>query len=684
MNNPFERLTGLWREKLELARKDKKELFQNDADEAMRFYAKPHNFVFETGYGLRGGRFAFTKGSSPTFQITVNKVFELVSIMLPFFYHRNPVRQITPRKPCLDPSVMLALIPPQQLQAMAMQGIPPEIQQQMMMADPMTQQAMMQQIMDPGRLAQMLPQTQIQQSDMVRAKLLEYYLNYTPNEHDLKGESRQALIEAIVKGRGLLWPELVEGAGGRATVVSKYDTVDRLLIDPDAETLKDAGWVAREGDAPYWVLEEKYGLPAGRLKQYATDASNDQRSLESDKNRRATGKTCDTVHYTCVWSRIGPGGMLSGAGDDEAVQALEAVGRYVYLVFAENCPFPLNVSPEFIEKTQSEDELKSALMWPTPFHEDAAHPWPFAHLDFHLVPRSPWPQAHITPAMGYQIFLDWCYSFLAAKMRFTSRDFIVGPQNIDDDTLNTILNGPDLSYLGITQTHMDSYKGVLDFLQHKSMNRDIWDVLAAVQQEFEKCTGMTEIVYGMSSRQMRSAAEAQVKRDMVNIRPDDMAQMVENWMTLNSRMEGICARKHLRSSDVAPVYGEGAMLSEGPVPPYTCASLWDQLVASDDMGAIVSELEYRIEAGSTRKPNPDKDKQDIDESAQVMFPAFMQVYQGTGDPTQVNAWLKKWGKSRQYADVDEFMFPDMRQQMMAAQQQAQQPEGQESQEGPPQ
>ena len=71
-----------WNTMAKLAQ-EAKESYLNAAAEAMNFYAQPnHNFMFE-GF--------------PDFKVTINKVWELVSLYGPHLYAQNPTRAVTPR-----------------------------------------------------------------------------------------------------------------------------------------------------------------------------------------------------------------------------------------------------------------------------------------------------------------------------------------------------------------------------------------------------------------------------------------------------------------------------------------------------------------------------------------------------------------------------------------------------------
>jgi len=75
------------------------------------------------------------------------------------------------------------------------------------------------------------------------------------------------------------------------------------------------------------------------------------------------------------------------------------------------------------------------------------------------------------------------------------------------------------------------------------------------------------------------------------------------------------------------------------------AQYWGQLVVASDPTEILHQLEYRIEAGSTRKPNKDRDIANMGQALQVEMPLLIQWAQQTGDVNPVNALLTDWAKS---------------------------------------
>lgn len=613
-DHPLRPLVGLWIEKLRLAQEHKREKFGKDAAEGMAFFNGPYDFLYQKKYAGTSPGFTLNDDEeeipAPSFQMTVNKVAEAVQIFGPVLYHRNPNRQVNPRE-----------VP----------EIPPEF-----FGDPTNPMAAEQFAMMQGQ------QSALRAVDKLRSLLLEFYLNYTPTELNLKEHCRRAIDETIIKGMGLLWTELYTPPGtpprpdgSRLTLVGSFqDSVDHLLIDPDAETIEDARWIARRRIQPSWLVERDYGLPVGQLKGVAEslDRQSEVNTSAEGDYQRTLGATADLVVYWQVWSKMGVGGRFSGMSDSQRA-VLDQFGDYCYLVVCDGVPYPLNLPPEVIASADpsAAEEVLSRLDWPIPFW--AADEWPFTPIYFHGIPRCPWPMSHLKPAMGELKFLQWAYSFIAGKMRNTCRDFVAIKKSVGEEMKEAILHGKDLTLLEIEEAHGGTIAEVVSFLQHPQMNGDMWKVIEAVTANFERRTGLTELMYGQSEAQMRSAEEANVKGSQLQVRPDDMAQKVEDAMTSVARKEAIAARWHLTGQDVS--------VAMGPV----AAQFWDQVVRTADLFEMCRQLDYRIEANSTKKPNQARDAANMASAMQTLFAPLFQYAGASGNVQPVNALISDWAKS---------------------------------------
>lgn len=449
-----------------------------------------------------------------------------------------------------------------------------------------------------------------------------------------------------------LWTEVYTPPGAGAKMVgSFYDTVDNLVIDPDCKNLRDAKWVARRCCKPAWEVERMYGYNPGTLRPNGTSsAALAEASVSPDgEYLKAAGKTSDLIVYWEVYSKCGAGNNLSGV-PDAIKPALEVYGDNVYLVVADGVHHPLNVPPAMIQQEvqSSLQAVAQAVAWPTPFWADGA--WPFVPIVFHDIPEDPWPMSHLAPGLGELKFLNWMFSYLAGKIRITCRDFIAIDQSAVDDLVNTIMHGSDLSLIRIKKSMGKNIDEVVRFLQHPSFNGDVWRVVEMVMDLFDKRMGLTELMYGMSSASFRSAAEANVKRDQLNVRPEDMANKVEDAMSQVARQEALAARWHLQPQDVAQILGPAGTFG------------WQQFVTPSDPAEILFQLEYRVEAGSARKPNKDRDANNIQQFMGNFMAFFQQLaMQGLqlGVPQFVaplNNMLDMWGKANDF-DAARLMLP---------------------------
>lgn len=656
-DNPLQPVAAKWTEKIRQALEFKKRKFQDDADDCMAFFNGPYDWLYGINKNTTGAGKAFTLTSDdgemprPKFCMTVNKVAEMVQLFGPVLYHRNPVRQVNPRKfPDVPPELvfpaMMMAPPTDPAMGGGMGGMPGGMPGAMPgpmdvgggmapqgMMDPAQMQAMMQAQQAQMQAQQALAQQDYgKQIDAARAVLLEAYLNYTPTALNLKEHCRAAIDEALIKGMGVLWTEVYQPPGSDTKLIgSFYDSVDNLVIDPDMESIEAATWIARRCTHPVWQVERDYNLPPGSLKgnleSYDRQADV-ATSTDGDYNRRR-GITNDLLVYWKIWSKMGIGGRLTGIAPDLA-PVLDQLGDNCYLVVCDKVPYPLNLPPE-VQQAGDMEDINTRVQWPTPFWADDA--WPFTPIVFHKVPREVWPISHLKPGMGELKFINWVFSFMAGKIRTACRDFIGIPKGTAEEMKTQILNGQDFSLIEIDALNGRRLEEVVSFLQHPPFHKDIYEVLQHVMDLFEKRVGLTELMYGSSPVQLRSASEAQLKGDQLRVRPDDMANKVEDSMTLVARLEALAARWHLSGQDVQPMLGAYA------------AQAWQQIVAPSDPKEILHQLEYRIEAGSAKKPNKDRDIANANSMMQTLFPFLQQYALTTGDVSQVNALIGIWAKA---------------------------------------
>lgn len=682
-DNPLTPVVNLWLRLMEKARDHKWEVFGKTAWECYQFYNGSHDFMYKNALNSTG---MYAEGEAPktTFRMTMNKVAELVQLFAPSMYYKNPRRQANPNKPEV-PDLAIQMLASQMAQQMVQQqlaaspmmaGMPQAFPGMGMAPDPMQQQMMLQQAQQQVIQSFQQQQQSIIAQDQAVAKLIEWVQNILPNELDLKTESRLAIDEALVKGRGVILHEMYTPPGSQwAIPKATWVSVDDLLVDPDARSLKDAMWIAIRCQEPIWKVEREYQLEEGALQNTAATVGIESttRQAEVDVGKlgshyRRRGDTHDLITYYKIWSRGGMGQHLSvgkqaylGSEIGPLQEGLSQFGDFTYIVVAEGIDYPLNLPPALMDADITVpgvmEEVTKRVQWQVPFYKDQE--WPISELDFHLIPGCPWPQAHMKPAMGELRFLNWAMSFLAGRIRVTSRVFIGVVEHLTEDLKTELESGGDLTILPIKTQLNKTVQEMVQFLQHPEVNEDIWKIINAVMELFDKRIGLTELVYGITGKQMRSAQEASVKEERTSVRPDDMAERVEHWQTRIARKEAQMLRLLCGPQAAAPWFGENYAPDQMQFGLMT--QLWQKFVFlppdnPQNVERVFREYEYRIEAGSARKPNMERDQANMDQAMQVLFQPLYQHYQMSGDPTQINAFITDWAKCRQL-DASSYLFP---------------------------
>lgn len=604
MDGPLKPLIDQWMEKIRRAKTAKRREFGEQAEECMRFYDGPHDHVYEKANKIFSAFKVADSGIAPkpTFHVTINKAAEFEQLMAPVILHNYPTPVIRPRDGAqLDAYTMSTGGMP------FLQALVPENQGRRVIQD-------------------------------IRARSMEAYLKYCAEENDLLTNGRLALTEALIKGRGVVWPEIYQPSGmATKTVGAFYGSVDELLIDPDAKTLMDALWIARERTEPWWLVEERFRVPRGTLREYATKESTArQAQLKSDPNsdhKRRTGSSADVIHYYEIYSKMGAGGRLAGFDKIQDVYAEifdVLLGDNVFLAICEKCPYPLNVPFDIGKEAltpEVEQEILGRFEWPIPYWADG---WPFVPLDIDPHPEKPWPVSRLTKALGELGFMDWTASFLADAMVMVSRQFIAVAKDASEDFKNKVAKGDCFSVIEFERSQNRAINEMVQFLQHPPISPELLRVFQLFSDLFDKRVGLTELVYGQSARQIRSAAEAASKTDAMSVRPNDLSKKVEAWMKRIYRHMAMAARWHIGPQDIMPVLGGQH------------AMLWEQFVYSASIEEVTRELDYTIEAGSGRAPNKQREAENMTNAMQIIMPFAAQWAAGTGNTTLINQLFYDW------------------------------------------
>jgi hypothetical protein len=651
-------VTG-WVSKFEAAKRARSHWNEVSAECEM-FYSKSAAAMWNPQYERK-----FWRGvKAPKFRISLNKAFEFVAIFAPNLMWDVPFRNVEPKRMLRLPDEMMQYLAgaEQQMQAfqqaIAQQG-QPQIDPQTgaplptpPMPDPGTLQALMPALQLSQMIHQLAPmQSQSEMTDSLVAYLLQTWLNYTPREQKsgLIGESELALVDALVKGRGVMMTKTYKMPTSEHLLTGSFrERPENLLIDPDFTRLEDAKWIAIRRVDAHWELERRFRLPKDSLKGRASLESNWHYG-EAGFDHKQDGQSNDLVVWYEVFSKSGPGTRLSGLHLPVRERLEEVVGDYAYLCIAPSVPYPLNCTSMALRhggpynEGLTDEEVRQAFAWPIPYWADDR--WPVEVLDFYKDNESSWPIPPIAPGLGELKFLNFLVPWAANRIYSSSRDFwaVAGP-HVDHYT----------KYLqeGLDQTIIPTPVGVADVRQaiqvltQPETRFDVWKIIELVSELFDKRTGLTEMAYGMNpgGTQSRSAEDAIQKSRAVGVRPDHMRRKVVEWQSALSSLEAFCARWFISGDDVAPLLGPLGK------------TLWEQFVMSTDIELVVREMKYTVAASSIRRPDRDRDVANLQQFGQVIMPAIQAHMQATGDVTGFNGFVQKWGE---YHDmrVDQFQLP---------------------------
>ena len=642
---PLSSLMKAWRGKIARARKVKREKFGEAAEELMKFYEcgkEFHNAMWESKSRVSSGPPDMEELPAPYFRMVVGKVAEFVALYGPSLYHRNPAIVVEPKTPDIPNDLLMQLADP-----MLVQQAVQAAQQQGQQFSPDT----------------LFPPDPNEPRAKVVSMLLQYMLDYLQRENDKKTHSQQAIDEALIKGASVLFTTILQNyTGGSKLAGSVYRSINDILIDPDAETWDEVTWIGISWCKPCWEVAEEFGQSEDYLlKKYGSLESIDQQeSIREDKDgkdKQRKGITNDLMEYVEIFSKMGMGHRLSGIRtqhnphgllSEELVELLDHFGKYNRIVVAEKVPYPLNLNNDLILEllTKPEDEpetddeapdqpepespereeLFMRAQWPIPFWADGD--WPITMLGFRFVPGSIWPGPCLKPALGYLKFLNWTMSFMANRIRHSCRTVIGVMKSAEEEIKQRLLSGKDFEILEVPS--MNAPDGDVNkfahFFQIPDVPGEVWKIVDWVSHEFDKASGLTELMYAAPGG-MRSAAEANVKQASLQIRPDDMASKVEDWASSVARKEAI-ALHWLDEADVAYVLGQ------------RCSALWEEFVRALPFESIFREYNYRVEAGSTRKPNKDTQKQQITQLGQAYQP-FINTSLQQGNVGPANAFMSE-------------------------------------------
>lgn len=461
-------------------------------------------------------------------------------------------------------------------------------------------------------------------------------LNYAVSELHLTREMRQIVDDSQI-GLGCAWLEKDEKTGLYGHF---HDDPMSLLIDPDAERIEDAWWIARRRDMPRWEAADLLGaeldddgLPRGGHPTITDMAGyEDREQQDHERPKEAGGFTSEIITIYEIWSKFGVGWRAKGIDQDTYTKNVvksddDGYGDYVHFYVA-----------------LRGNKLYRVGEWPIPLWMD--NEWPVEMLYFHKDSKEPYPVPPVVPALGIQKAINWMMMFMWQHLKTTSRTFIAGSATLDETTREKILSGLDLEFIPVESAEfgeVQDVKKLIAFLEHPQMNKDLWQYFELAVRMFNDSTGLLPALYAQSGRAEPRTAEASRNRETrADLRPDAMRNVVEEMHAKMARKEAIAM--------IAPGGYSAEYVGEllGP----EAEKIWDERVGSGyregDINRIMRETDYTIEVGSAAKPNMETERM----NALQMFDRIVQLSLNMGDIEATNKLLYNMQKTHGIAEPD--------------------------------
>lgn len=445
-----------------------------------------------------------------------------------------------------------------------------------------------------------------QQAATMRNDLMMSYLNFTPDETDLYGESIRCINQSQSYGAGVLWTGFNER---KQLVHSTYDDIDNLEIDPDATSWNEVNWIARKRQHARWKIMDEFPQSKQLIAQ-----------LNADKSSKANlGKPSDLITYYEVWMRVGlhryiQGGLPSVDQDGNPIQYTDQPRKFAV----------------------SEDgKLLNEGSWEVPLFMDDQ--WPCELVSYIEDPKSIWPVSPMRAALPFQKALNWLYIFYMTKIRFCSRSLFAVLDSPDtemsDDNKKALENWNDMPFMSVRTS--DGQKKIGDVFQQLNLDPGLANFEHAhkiIKQEFQEHSGLYDILhYGESETQDRSATTTNFKDKTSKTRINYRLDRVVKWQSKVARKEAMMARFLHTPEQIDSILGVGAGQIWGRIMPPQQAQV-DPMTGAPapvdpmavDFQQWLLEVDYSVESTSMKRHDVDAKIDALKEQIQQVCPVQLQ------------------------------------------------------------
>jgi hypothetical protein len=482
-----------------------------------------------------------------------------------------------------------------------------------------------------------------------RAESMEAYLNTIPGETNAHWHNRHSINSGILSGLGILRTALDK----KGLVCSRRVKPEDFFRDPDFDVPEEVSWNAVRRRSRRFSLIKRFPHEKARLKAVKsyTGTRSDKDLIQKDGQKDGQSAapdidaTHDLVEYYEFYFMHGLGnyrGSLrtAGSNDDEDTLSQEAVKledgprKYILVCDPEKSS---GTGGGFLIRAEVEEEVEQQLElpdakpkkpkkkielsheWEIPFYKDGKFPFECLELlddiDGHH------PVSPLKAGIGWQRALNYLYTLMLGKARFTLRDvFVVLDQpgiELDQGAIDKLVDGTDIAILRAdAKNSSGGAVKAADFFQHipfPEIKDTALKLIDLCERQHAKATGLYEILYtGETGRQIRSAAEVEMRERSSRSRLSEMEARVETFLSDTSRKEAFAARYLVDPEDVEPVIGK------------ELAAKWGSLRTEDEIKAKRNEVLQQIMV----------ERRDMQQKMAMMRPQAMQMAMQMDMPPQ--------------------------------------------------
>lgn len=454
----------------------------------------------------------------------------------------------------------------------------------------------------------------------------EQYADYAARHGGLATHMRRCVDQALTYGRG----GMVTGFNDRKGIVQHvFEEAHKVILDPDARTMEEINWQARERVKPRWELRQRYPESAQIIDQLPA-YHKDQKT----KNDRQRSDDTDLVSYYEMWMGVAAENYMPSLSAVQADMMPDLKAKKKYCI--------------------ADGKILHESDWEIPLF--MIDEWPISCLDLLEKPGSLFPTQPMEPGMGHLRAMNYFYTLFISKYRLMSRTpfarMLINGQGIELDQLHKILKGEQLDILTVKVNGNENVK-ISDLFQRIDWGDPVpgfergWQLLTS---EFEKSTGLYEILYtGQTGTQIRTATAADLIESKSKTRVDAMRESVVKFMETLYRKTLFSARFLHSAEDIQPLFGDEAAAVWGALgPPQMVAQekqARQQLKAQAaqmgmppeqaeemlgppqfvSMESWITEADRTIDAGSMRRLDIDAQLQNLNVALNQLGPAVVNM-----------------------------------------------------------